>query len=136
MPLYMDIHNLQGATAEQIAQAHAADLEVQEKYHVEYLKYWFNESQGKAFCLVDAPSPEAAQLVHSEAHGQTAERIVEVEPELVRHFSAERKSIRQVRCSSLVAAGTSATPQSGPFSSRISSARRTKPWGTMQSWLC
>jgi class 3 adenylate cyclase len=83
MPLYMDIHNLQGATAEQIAKAHAADLEVQEKHHVEYLKYWFNESQGKAFCLVDAPSPEAAQLVHREAHGQTAERIIEVEPALV-----------------------------------------------------
>ena len=83
MPLYMDIHNLQGATAEQIAKAHAADLEVQGKYHVKYLKYWFNESHGKAFCLVDAPSPEAAQLVHREAHGQTAERIIEVEPALV-----------------------------------------------------
>src|SRR5580704_4522646 len=83
MPLYMDIHNLQGATVEQIAQAHAADLEVQRKHRVQYLKYWFNESHGKAFCLVDAPSPEAAQLVHREAHGQTAERIIEVEPALV-----------------------------------------------------
>ncbi|HEV3109844.1 MAG TPA: nickel-binding protein [Candidatus Binataceae bacterium] len=83
MPLYMDIHNLQGATVEEIAKAHAADLEVQGKYHVQYLKYWFNESQGKAFCLVDAPSPEAAQLVHRDAHGQTAERIIEVEPALV-----------------------------------------------------
>ncbi len=83
MPLYMDIHNLQGATAEEIAKAHAADLELQRKYHVEYLKYWYNENHGKAFCLVDAPSPEAAQLVHREAHGQTAERIIEVEPALV-----------------------------------------------------
>jgi len=83
MPLYMDIHNLQGATAEQIAKAHAADIEVQGKYHVHYLKYWLNESHGKAFCLVDAPSPEAAQLVHREAHGLTAERIIEVEPALV-----------------------------------------------------
>ena len=61
MPLYMDIHNLEGATAEQIAKAHAADLEMQGKYHVQYLKYWLNESRGKAFCLVDAPSPETAQ---------------------------------------------------------------------------
>ena len=83
MPLYMDVHNLQGTTAVQVDQAHAADLEVQGKYHVEYLKYWFNENQGKAFCLVDAPSPEAAQLVHREAHGQIAERIIEVQPELV-----------------------------------------------------
>ena len=32
MPLYMDIHDFQGATAEQIAKAHAADLEMQGKY--------------------------------------------------------------------------------------------------------
>jgi class 3 adenylate cyclase len=86
MPLYMDIHEVQGSTAEELAQAHAADLEVQGKYDVAYLKYWFNESSGKAFCLVDAPSPEAAQLVHREAHGQIAERIIEVQPELVEAF--------------------------------------------------
>ena len=83
MPLYMDIHNIQEATAEQIAKAHAADLDVQRKYGVEYLEYWFNQSHGKLFCLVNAPSPEAAELVHREAHGQTAERIIEVEPALV-----------------------------------------------------
>ena len=66
MPLYMDVHNLQGATTAQIDQAHAADLKEQGKYGVKYLKYWFNESHGKAFCLVDAPSPEAAQLVHRQ----------------------------------------------------------------------
>src|SRR5208283_1081242 len=86
MPLYMDVHNLQGATTVQVDQAHAADLEEQGKYGVEYLKYWFNESHGKAFCLVDAPSPEAAQLVHRQAHGQIAERIIEVRPEFAEAF--------------------------------------------------
>src|SRR5271163_2224219 len=86
MPLYMDVHNLQGATTVQIDQAHAADLEEQGKYGVKYIKYWFNENHGKAFCLVDAPSPEAAQLVHREAHGQLAEKIIEVQPELVDAF--------------------------------------------------
>ncbi len=86
MPLYMDVHTLQGATTIQVDQAHAADLETQGKYGVEYLKYWFKESQGKAFCLVNAPSPEAAQLVHREAHGQVAEKIIPVEPELVEAF--------------------------------------------------
>src|ERR1019366_10192162 len=85
-PLYMDVHNLQGATTAQIDQAHAADLKEQGKYGVKYLKYWFNESHGKAFCLVDAPSPEAAQLVHRDAHGQVAERIIEADPELVEAF--------------------------------------------------
>jgi class 3 adenylate cyclase len=82
----MDVHNIQGATSVQIDQAHAADREEQGKYGVDYLRYWFNESQGKAYCLVDAPSAEAAQLVHREAHGQVAEKIIEVQPELVEAF--------------------------------------------------
>ncbi|MGB3552443.1 MAG: nickel-binding protein [Candidatus Binatus sp.] len=86
MPLYMDVHNLQGVTTAQIDEAHAADLKEQGKYGVKYLKYWFNQNHGKAFCLVDAPSAEAAQLVHREAHGQVAERIIEADPELVEAF--------------------------------------------------
>jgi class 3 adenylate cyclase len=86
MPLYMDIHELQGATPEDLAKAHAADVEVQRKYGVEYLKYWFNESQGKVFCLVDAPNVEAASCVHREAHGIVAEKIIEVQPELAEGF--------------------------------------------------
>ena len=82
----MDIHNLQGADAVQIAHAHAADLQKQSKHGVEYRKYWFDESRGKAFCLVEAPSPEAAQLVHQEAHGQLAQKIIEVQPEVVEAF--------------------------------------------------
>ncbi len=52
MPLYMDIHNLpEGTTAEDIAKAHAKDMEIQKKYGVEYSKYWVNESGNKVFCL-------------------------------------------------------------------------------------
>lgn len=86
MPLYMDIHEVRGATAEEVAKAHAADVETQQKYGVEYLKYWFNESRGKVFCLVNAPSPEAADSVHREAHGLLAEKIIEVEPEVAEGF--------------------------------------------------
>ena len=56
MPMYMDIHEIRGATAEAVAKAHRADVETQEKYGVEYHKYWFNESCGKIFCLCSAPS--------------------------------------------------------------------------------
>jgi class 3 adenylate cyclase len=86
MPLYMDIHDIHGTSEEEVAKAHAADLETQRKYGVEYVKYWFNESRGKLFCLVDAPSAEAAICVHREAHGMVAERIIEVEPELAEGF--------------------------------------------------
>ena len=76
MALYMDVHNLQGpVSAEDVANAHAADLEKQDAHGVHYLRYWVNESEGKIFCLVDAPSPEAANIVHREAHGLVADEI-------------------------------------------------------------
>ncbi len=62
-----------------VAGAHQKDLEVQEKHGVNYLKYWFDESSGKVFCLVEAPNAEAAASVHREAHGLVADDITEVQ---------------------------------------------------------
>jgi hypothetical protein len=45
---------------------------------VKYHKYWFDETSGKVFCLVEAPSKEAAEAVHREAHGLLADEITEV----------------------------------------------------------
>ncbi len=79
MPLYMDIHrHIDGLTAEAVADAHFKDLQTQSKYGVQYLKYWFDESTGKVFCLVDAPNPEAAVAVHRQAHGLVADEIIPV----------------------------------------------------------
>jgi hypothetical protein len=79
MPLFMDEHRkVDGLTAEAVAGAHARDMEIQEKHGVRYLKYWFNERQGRVYCLVEAPSAEAAAQVHREAHGLVADDIVEV----------------------------------------------------------
>jgi len=87
MPLYMDIHNLEeGTTAEDVAKAHAKDMEIQRKYGVEYHKYWVNETGKKVFCLAHAPSAEAAECVHREAHGMLAEKIIEVEPDVAEVF--------------------------------------------------
>ena len=86
MPLYMDIHEIDGVTIDDVAKAHAADLEAQRKYGVEYRKYWVNESCGKVFCLVHAPTAEAATQVHREAHGLVAEKIIEVQPEVAELF--------------------------------------------------
>ena len=86
MPMFMDIHVIPGASAEDVAKAHLADVEVQKQHGVEYVKYWFNESCGKIFCLCEAPNAEAAAEVHSRAHGLVAERIIEVQPELAEGF--------------------------------------------------
>jgi hypothetical protein len=75
----MDIHKgVEGLTAEAVAGAHQKDLEIQGQYGVKYLRYWFNEADGTVFCLCEAPSKEAAETVHREAHGLVADEIVEV----------------------------------------------------------
>jgi hypothetical protein len=79
MPLFMDTHShIEGLTADAAAQAHEADLKTQEKYGVKYLRYWFDETTGKVFCLIEAPYKEAAIAVHREAHGLIADEITEV----------------------------------------------------------
>ena len=80
MPTYMDVHEHlpEGATAKDVAEAHAADLAKQDAYGVKYLKYWFNENTGQVWCLIDAPSKEAAEAVHREAHGLLADDLTEV----------------------------------------------------------
>ena len=80
MPLYMDIHHkIEGLTADAVSHAHEADVQTQEKYDVKYLKYWFDEDNGKVFCLIQAPNKELAARVHQEAHGLEADEIIEVQ---------------------------------------------------------
>ena len=55
MPLFMDRHDVPGVTAEQVAQAHQADLGAGAKFGVQFLAYWFDADQGEAFCLAKAP---------------------------------------------------------------------------------
>ena len=79
MGLYMDVHNMEGGvTAEDVAGAHARDVEVQEQYGVDYKHYWVDEEHGKIFCLVEAPDAETAARVHREAHGLIADQIYKV----------------------------------------------------------
>ena len=78
--LFLDIHqHVDGLTAEAVEGAHAKDLETQAKHGVKYLKYWFDEGTGKVFCLIEAPSKEAAIAVHREAHGLLADEVIEVQ---------------------------------------------------------
>src|SRR3954470_16798575 len=79
MPLFMDMHSIDGGVrAADVAGAHEADLATQGAHGVHYLRYWVDESAGKIFCLVEAPSAEAANAVHREAHGLVADEIYPV----------------------------------------------------------
>lgn len=79
MPLFMDVHTIQGGvSAADVAGAHQADLATQGLPGVSYLRYRVDEEAGKIFCLVDAPNADAAQTVHREAHGLVADEIYPV----------------------------------------------------------
>jgi class 3 adenylate cyclase len=78
MPLFMDRHDLPGVTAAQIAEAHLSDLEVQAKFDVQFLAYWFDPDSAAAFCLAKAHRPDDMQAVHREAHGLIPNEVISV----------------------------------------------------------
>lgn len=80
MPLFMDVHQIDGGVVmDDVARAHLADLQTQAAYDVRYLRYWVDEGRGQVFCLVEAPTAEAAADVHRQAHGLVADHIYQVQ---------------------------------------------------------
>jgi hypothetical protein len=80
VPLFMDVHEIAGGVAmDDVAKAHLADLQTQSAHDVRYLRYWVDEATGRVFCLVEAPSAQAAAAVHQEAHGLVADQIFQVQ---------------------------------------------------------
>src|SRR5262249_48155998 len=86
MPIFMDRHYDEGATAADVADSHEKDLKIQDRYGVRFLTYWFDERRGTTFCLVDAPDKASVQCVHREAHGHVASEVVEVSLPAVEAF--------------------------------------------------
>lgn len=79
MPLFLDRHDDVTHTPEEVARLHACDMDAQAKFGVKYLTYWYQHGKPEAFCLVEAPSKQAAEAVHREAHGNMPSQIIEVE---------------------------------------------------------
>ena len=86
MPVYMDRHYVEGATRHALADAHLRDMALQDKYHVKFLTYWFDEMRCTAFCLVEAPNRETIERAHNEAHGSVPNEVIEVDPNVVDAF--------------------------------------------------
>lgn len=79
MPMFIDVHTIEGGVSvADVAAAHQADLAIQGRHDVNYMRYWVDEEAGKIFCLVEAPDAEAAHRVHREAHGLVAGEIYQV----------------------------------------------------------
>ena len=76
MPLFMDIHHkIEGLTTDAVSAAHQKDLEVQARFGVRFVRYWYDEKSGKVFCLSEAPNREA---VDRASHGLLADEVLEV----------------------------------------------------------
>jgi hypothetical protein len=86
MPLFMDRHELPDATAADLAAAHLRDVEVQDRFGLRFLTYWFDEGAHSGFCLVEGPDAEAVEAAHREAHGMLPSHVIEVDPASVRGF--------------------------------------------------
>ena len=74
----MDVHDgFVGVTQEQFEAAHQADLDNQGAEGVSYDKAWLDPISGRAFCLITAPSKDAAIRVHERA-GHPASELYEL----------------------------------------------------------
>jgi hypothetical protein len=75
--LYIDVHQLTPGkvTYEAVAGAHAKDLAVQNKYNVQFLKYWVDEQKGLVYCLSSAADSSGIRKTHAEAHGLLPDHI-------------------------------------------------------------
>jgi len=69
--LYIDVHQLTPGKVkyEDVAKAHLKDLSVENKYGVDFIKFWVDESKGLVYCLSSASDPESIRKTHAEAHG-------------------------------------------------------------------
>jgi class 3 adenylate cyclase len=78
VPLFLDRHSSVTVSPEEVAVAHAMDVEFQHQHGVNYHTYWFDQDRGTVFCLAEGPNRESIDAVHRESHGLAAEQIVEV----------------------------------------------------------
>ena len=96
MPLYMDRHYVEGITRDAIAQAHALDLAIQERYPVKFLTYWFDEPRCTGNCLIVSPDKETIRKAHGEAHGNVPSEIIEVDLSIVEVFLGRTQDLTPV----------------------------------------
>lgn len=78
--IFIDVHYLPGGKVNfaDVAGAHAKDLATQQKYGVEFIKYWVDESKGVVYCLAAASDSAHLRQTHAEAHGLLPAQIFEV----------------------------------------------------------
>ena len=68
MAKFMDVHDgFFGVTAQQLQDAHNADLAIEGDEGVHFERAWLDPESGKVFCLATGPSREAVMRIHDRA---------------------------------------------------------------------
>jgi hypothetical protein len=74
MAKFMDVHDgFFGVTADQLREAHDADLAIEDDEGVHFERAWLDPKAGKVFCLATGPSKEAVMKIHERAGHPTPE---------------------------------------------------------------
>jgi hypothetical protein len=74
MAKFMDVHSgFVGVTAEQLQEAHDADLAIEKEEGVHFERAWLDPQSGKVFCLSTGPSREAVMRIHERTGHPTSE---------------------------------------------------------------
>jgi AraC-like DNA-binding protein len=86
MPIYMDIHYIPGVKAQNVAEAHLQDMQVQKEHHCKCMTYWVDEARETVFCLIEAPDKSTVEEMHRHSHGLIPNKVIEVRTEVVESF--------------------------------------------------
>jgi class 3 adenylate cyclase len=86
MPMFMDRHEFEKITAEDIAAAHLKDLETQGQFGVQFLNYWFDEVRQHAFCLASGPDRAAVESAHRASHGLVPTQVIDIDERALYRF--------------------------------------------------
>ena len=92
MPYFIDRHEpCATLTPEFAARRNLEDLKIQKKFNCRKICYWYDENQGTAFCLFEAPDKACLEALHNYAHTAIPNQIIEIDKEVVHSF------IRQIQ---------------------------------------
>lgn len=86
MPFFMDRHDTPGATPQDVADAHMADVAISKDFGVEFFSYWFDALRGAVYCFAQAPSEQSMREVHAASHGLVPAEIIGVQENDVLRF--------------------------------------------------
>lgn len=82
MARFMDVHSgFFQVTREQLAEAHARDLEIEADESVHFERAWLDPESGKVFCMSSGPTREAVMRIHERA-GHPTREIYELQVEV------------------------------------------------------